>query len=130
MMTAQISDTVLYQNNEYSLIGRDGGDLVTPEYFGMEAEMISTACYRGFYATYALIDTGIVIRDFTLRAVANNYLPIQGIEPIVEDGKGTYHLLDAPISYTGRIRIARRLLRSYGLSKSHRFQDCPGRYFE
>lgn len=47
-MTAQISDTFLFKGDQYSLIGMSGGDLISPEQFGMEPKMIHTACYRGF----------------------------------------------------------------------------------
>ena len=63
-MTAQISDTFLFKGDEYSLIGMNGGDLASPEQFGMEPEMIHTACYRGFYATYEFTEKTL---ELTLR---------------------------------------------------------------
>lgn len=53
-MTAQIPDTFIFNGEEYSLIGMKGGDLISPEQFGMLPGMLHTACYRGFYATYEL----------------------------------------------------------------------------
>jgi hypothetical protein len=47
-MTAQIPDTFLFNGKECSLIGMTEGDLASPEQFGMEPIMTSTACYRGF----------------------------------------------------------------------------------
>ena len=41
-MTGQISDKFLFKGKKYSLIGIDGGDLASPEQFGMEAEMLHT----------------------------------------------------------------------------------------
>ncbi|MEI6069698.1 MAG: hypothetical protein WCP96_20360, partial [Methylococcaceae bacterium] len=49
-MTAQISDQCLFKRRTYDLIGVDGGELASPEQFGMEPEMMDTSCYRGFYA--------------------------------------------------------------------------------
>lgn len=47
-MTAQIPDTVIYQGEQYSLIGVSGGELVAPQQFGMQLRLLHTASYRGF----------------------------------------------------------------------------------
>jgi hypothetical protein len=65
-MTAQISDGFLFRGDWYSLIGRNGGDLARPERFGMEAVMIHTACYRGFYVSYELTDETMYLRELTV----------------------------------------------------------------
>jgi hypothetical protein len=61
-MTAQISDRFRFKGDAYSLIGLNGGDLASREQFGMEAEMIHTACYRGFYATYVFTEEALYLR--------------------------------------------------------------------
>ncbi len=106
-MTAQISDTFIFKGDEYSLIGMKGGDLASPEQFGMEPEMINTACYRGFYATYELTEESLYLRELTLREKNGNYLPIQGIEPVKEEYEATYHGLSVVVPFTGKIRLAK-----------------------
>ncbi len=106
-MTAQISDTILYQGKEYSIIGLSGDDLICPEQFGMEPEMMSTACYRGYYATYELTEKALYLRSLTLREKHNNYLPIQGIMPESEEYQATYHNLNVLVPFTGKLRLAR-----------------------
>lgn len=90
-MTAQIADTFIFKGEEYSLIGIQGGDLVSPEQFGMEPEMIHTACYRGFSASYELTEESLYLRELTLREKNGNYLPIERIEPAREQYQATYH---------------------------------------
>jgi hypothetical protein len=106
-MTAQISDTFLFKGDEYSVIGMKGGDLASPKQFGMEPEMISTACYRGFYATYELTEESLYLKELTLREKNGNYLPIEGSEPAKEDYQATYHGLSVVIPFTGKIRLAK-----------------------
>ena len=106
-MTAQIEDTILFKGEEYRLIGYDGGEFVSPELFGMEAVMISTGCYEGFYATYELTDEMLYLREFTLREKTGNYLPIGGIEPTKEEYQATYYGLSVEVPFTGEIRLAK-----------------------
>ena len=106
-MTAQISDTFIFEAEEYSLIGIRGGDLASPEQFGMEPKMLSTACYRGFFATYEVTREALYLRELTLREKNGNYLPIEGIQPETGNHRATYHGLNVRVSFTGKIRIAK-----------------------
>lgn len=107
MMTAQISDRFFFREDEYSLIGMTGDVLVSPEQFGMEPEMLHTACYRGFYATYELTEDALYLRELTLREKNGKYLPIGSIEPAKGDYQATYHDLSEVIPFTGKIRLAK-----------------------
>ena len=106
-MTAQIPDTFLFKGDCYDLIGISGGDLASPEQFGMEPEMLDTSCYRGFYATYELTEAGLYLRELTLGEKNEQYLPIGQVQPELEDGKATYRDLDELVSFTGQIRLAK-----------------------
>jgi hypothetical protein len=106
-MTAQIPDTFLFKGDEYCLIGMNGGNLASPEQFGMEPEEIHTACYRGFYASYELTDESLYLRELTLREKNGNYLPIEGIKPVIKKHQATYRGLSVKIHFTGKIRLAK-----------------------
>jgi len=106
-MTAQISDTFLFKGEEYSLIGMTEGDLASPEQFGMEPEMLHTACYRGFYATYELTEEALYLRELTLRERNGRYLPIGETQPEKDDYQATYRGLSEVIPFTGKIRLAK-----------------------
>lgn len=108
-MTAQISDTFLLWGGEYSLIGMTDGELASPEQFGMVPEMLHTACYRGFYATYELTDHALYLRELTLRERNGKYLPIGNARPIVDEYllQGHYRGLNELVPFTGKIRLAK-----------------------
>ena len=109
-MTAQIPDTFIYNGDAYQLIGIQGHGLITPMQFGMVPEMIHTACYRGFYATYELIENTLYLQKLTLREKNGRYLPIDGIEPEVKNYQATYNNLDMNVPFTGQIRLARNFI--------------------
>ncbi len=110
-MTAQISDTFIFKCEEHSLIGMKGGDLASPEQFGMEPKMLHTACYRGFYASYELTEEALYLRKLTLREMNGNYLPIEGIQPAKEEYQATYHGLSVVVPFTGKIRLAKDFIK-------------------
>jgi len=93
-MSGQISDSFIFKGKEYSLINMSGDGLATPEYFGMHATTMNTACYRGYVATYEITETGIFLSGFTLRELNNNYQPIGGIMPVKDDPEQTPSILD------------------------------------
>ncbi len=109
-MTAQISDTFLYRNEEYSLIGMTPGELATPGQFGMEPEMMHTGCYRGYYCTYELTNQELLLRQLTLRERNGRYLPIGGVEPTMEEFRATYPGLAISVPFTGRLTLAKDLI--------------------
>jgi hypothetical protein len=98
-MTTQIPDRFLFKGDEYSLIGMDGGDLASPEQFGMEPKMMHTGCYRGFYATYELAEEALYLREIA----PGNYLP----EPEIDDNQSTHRGLGVLVPFTGMIRIVK-----------------------
>ena len=130
-MTAQIHDTVFFDNNIYDLIGGDESKLASPEMFGMRAQMIHTACYRGCIFRYEISEGLLVLREMVIMTADGKYEPICGIEPEImkdyeEVGKETfdgatiitmhggpypgaaeYKGLSVNIPFTGKLRIAR-----------------------
>lgn len=113
-MTAQISDTFLYRDNEYSLVGLDSmfSSLISPEQFGMKPSMMSTACYRGFYATYEITDR-LLLQSLTIREESGNYLPINGVVPDDADYSGSprYTGINLPVWHSGVLRLGKGFIR-------------------
>lgn len=107
-MTAQITDTFIFKGKRFELIGIEGGELFSPDVFGMKPEMIHTACYSGFYATYKLNKSSLLLTKLTIKDANNNYPPIDGVEPSTNDFNvvATYNNLKYTIPFTGRIRLA------------------------
>jgi len=96
---------------EYSLIDQTGGDLVSPEQFGMHAGIMHTGCYRGFYATYELAEDVLYLRKLTLIEESGNYLPIGGVVPEKAEFRASYQGLNEKVLFTGKLRLARDFIR-------------------
>jgi hypothetical protein len=111
IMTAQKTDRVLFKGDKYSLIGMTEGKLASPEQFGMEPEMISTTCVRGFYATYELTEKVLYLRKLTLRERNKNYQSIGGIKPEFDGYDPTYYGLSEVILFTGKVRLAKDFIK-------------------
>jgi hypothetical protein len=110
-MTAQIPDTFLFKDEAYSLIGMTEGILASPEQFGMEPQMIHTACRRGFFATYEITEKALFLRELTVKERTGNYQSIGGIQPKHEDYQATYHGLSQVVPFTGKIRLAKNFIK-------------------
>lgn len=55
-MTEQIRDTLIFNDDKYEPFLYDGGEpLFVPELHGLSPKWTSTACYRGYQATYEVI---------------------------------------------------------------------------
>jgi hypothetical protein len=106
-MTAQISDTFIFEGKEHFLIGIRGGDLIPPEQFGMQPEKLSTACYRDFFSTYEVADDELYLQELTLREANNNYKPINGILAEKQEYQATYHNLKFRVPFSGKLRLGR-----------------------
>ena len=60
-MTAQIRDRIHYDNDVFTLIEFDGQTLFDPADYGIKVIPISTACWRGFYCIYNLVDNALYL---------------------------------------------------------------------
>ena len=96
-----------FREEEYSLIGMTEGSLADPREYGMGPEMMHTACYRGFYATYELTDEALFLREMTINDKNGNYPPIGGVEPARTRHEATYTGLKEIIDFAGKIRLAK-----------------------
>ena len=121
----------MFLDDEYSLIGIAKGFLPSPEIFGMVPEMLHTACYRGYYCTYELTSEQLLLKELTLKEVEGNYLPIDGVEPVDDDGAQTYKGLHHRVPFTGKLRLAKDFIEELyihmGYQKASAFRtvlDC------
>jgi len=65
-MTAQISDSLFYRDERYSIAGLNGDGLFDPAHIGLKTRMISTACRRGFVCDYSLRDRRLILTRLTV----------------------------------------------------------------
>ena len=79
-MTAQAPDQFRYEGEQYSLIGIDGTDLYEAKDFGIETQMASTACWRGYIMIYDCIGGSLFLDGMHVRT--QNAPAINGVDPI------------------------------------------------
>lgn len=122
-MTYQIKDKVVFLGGEYDLLERKGSPLVHSRDFGMEAVGTHTANHRGYFAKYEIVEGRLLLRDFSLRERAGNYVPINGIRPKIEHDFAEYKQVGLSISFSGLLRLAKdidlKLHFSRGNSNDH-----------
>ncbi|MBT3806160.1 MAG: hypothetical protein HOG03_16400 [Desulfobacula sp.] len=133
-MTAQISDTFIYKKNTYSMIGKMGGDLFSPFKYSMIPEMLSTACYQGYYSTYEIKDEKLYLQRLTIRDKNGNYPPINGIDPGKQEFEANYKDLNLIIPFDGKLRLAKGFINDFyihmGFQKASAFKKILDITFE
>lgn len=124
-MTAQLPDTVLFEDQTYNLAGVEGEGLFKPAQYGLEVVMASTACWRGYLCTYAVVEDRLLLE--AIDAMAGRYegdeddfVPIE--LPVIHGHAGervgghgamfnaAYRGLGLPVAFTGRLLLGDGLM--------------------
>ena len=66
-LTIQTPDQVIIEGTVYNLHQVVGTGLFFPQLLGMQPCALTTACYRGFYVTYTLLEDQLLLQALTLR---------------------------------------------------------------
>jgi hypothetical protein len=111
-LTGQIHDKVFYQGIEYHLVSQNGEGLFEPSTYGMFPTMIHTACWRGYYCSYAIEQFDLLLTSLTVRTHDLRYPPIDGIAP-ADDGYGTMRYTDLRLSmeFRGKLLLGADFIR-------------------
>ena len=123
-MTAQFNDIFRLKGTEYALAGISGGNLFDPVEFGLNPFMASTACWRGYVATFAIADAQLVLDTLhvnlppEISAARNqpNGPIINGIQPTPPTNglnlfNNEYKGLNYRMDYTGSLLLGREFIR-------------------
>src|SRR5690349_1426432 len=114
-MTAQVADSVVYEDVDYSLCGVNGEGLFAPASLGLKPFMSSTACWRGFVCTYAVEDGALVLDDLSINLPHDADVTgpvIFGAHPsAVHVGQRIYEGMNAPIEFSGGLLIGDEFIR-------------------
>ena len=112
-MTAQISDTLKYQNQEYEILAIESKFPFKPQDHGFNPVMMHTACYRGYYCLYTIKNKKLFLSELTINQ--KEKLPTwHGIKPIQKNSDGlTYSGLELPIKYKSRLIIGKGLIERF-----------------
>jgi len=97
-MTAQVSDNITLEGEEYTVAGVRGPGWFDPAEHGLETEMIHTGCWRGFIATYSVTDGALALSDLIINYArgedpteaerATNAPPPAGVLVLVDQSTG------------------------------------------
>lgn len=115
-MTAQISDIVVWQGEEYGLCGANGEGLFDPTSVGLNPVGMCTACWRGYVCHYRVADERLLLGTLAVShgdAESGEMVPgpaVHGIEPVEGEGwmdffNCVYEGLDLPVAYTGGLLL-------------------------
>ncbi|WP_164008593.1 hypothetical protein [Pyxidicoccus trucidator] len=121
-MTAQLSDNVRYLDRDFALSGVKGSGLFEPTRHGLEPQMQSTACRRGFVCIYAVSDGGLFLEELRLglsppeeqEVQAGRGKPLFGQAPRYVDTWDehvVYERLHAPVAFSGGLLVASDFVR-------------------
>lgn len=107
-MTAQISDSFLFQEQRFSLVGVNGGNLFHPAAFGMQPLPRVTSCWRGYVCTYKTRDNKLFLDTLQIN-LGQEGPSINNLRPVFSSA-GTfdniYQNLDLHIDFTGGMLVA------------------------
>src|SRR6185503_295363 len=102
-MTSQIPDVVVLDGRTYSLTAVEGHGLFDPADHGLEPQFISTACWRGFLCTYAVVEGRLVLDTLDIGLAERP--PRMGPGRMDRRGHGNswrLRRLSMPMPFTGR----------------------------
>jgi hypothetical protein len=118
-VTAQVHDLVTHGDTTYSLVGVDGEGLFDPADHGVEVVSASTACWRGFACTYAVVGGGLrlvaleaQVPEELLEDAARRLPDVFGVAPTPSRVCGPlYDRLDRAVVFTGGLLLGDGFLR-------------------
>jgi hypothetical protein len=106
-MTAQINDSFLFQDQKFSLVGVNGGDLFHPATYGMQPLPRITSCWRGYVCTYKTQYSNLILD--TLQSNLGQEGPlINHLRPVFSASTfdNIYHDLNLHIDFSGGMLVA------------------------
>jgi hypothetical protein len=111
-MAAQIFYTFLINGSQYILIGMSGGDLASPEQFGMQMPDLHDGCNQVFYhAMYEFTWDTLYLKELTFREKNENYISSGGTGQTKYFHQAANCTPNASISFTGKIRLAKEFIK-------------------
>ena len=136
-MTAQISDSVLHEDDWFSLTALSGDGMFHPKQIGLEVKSRSTANWRGFYCSYSISNSMLCLTELSvgfnaedLNAATNGAGPIHfgklpsqklekgwnatTCETEYFDGDWRYTDIQHQVSFTGGMLIGREYSSDWG----------------
>ena len=122
-MTAQIHDSFLFKDQEYSIVGVNGKGLFDPLDYDLRPQGLCSACWRGFLSQYVLTGDKLLLKWLRInlgsgddkRETSDLWPEINGVAPAKprEDYPifdTVYQNLDLPIAFSGGILLGEHFI--------------------
>lgn len=139
-MTAQISDRLTYDGKEYSVAAIENDWPFVPQDHGFEPVATSTACWRGYYSSYAIQDRTLVLTKLTIglgglsRLKPPRWRDVHPTRCEDDQHSWVYAGVNLPVPYTGGVVVGHGLLGEFyvhmGFQRPHCYQDVRELLFE
>lgn len=111
-MTMQIKDSLYYTDKSYTIVTCNTPLCFDPREYGVTPTPYTTACHRGYWSEYSILNNQLVLQNLFIYTNSNDYPPIANIESVVApqmpyfpSRHRVYYELQLPIIYTGKILI-------------------------
>jgi hypothetical protein len=111
-MTAQMHDSILLNDQKFSIVGVNGRELFNPVGFGLRPFSTATSCWRGYMCEYKTDFDQLLLN--TLQVNHEQQGPaIQGVAPSFGKGmfNNVYNHLSLPIDFSGEILAGEKFIR-------------------
>lgn len=115
-MTAQIDDVLTYRGQDFALVEIEYEPLFEPQQYHLTPHSMSSACWRGFYCVYHIVDGCLQINRLCIGCANMERIKVKygrgtslcGVYPVYDERESClrYEYLALPIAYTGSLIIA------------------------
>lgn len=143
-MTAQINDMVFYRKINFVIAGISGTGLFEPQAHGIEPDVLSTACWRGYYVQYAIEDGLLLLTRVTLGlSTPDTRAADTGKGPVLfgacprydeQDYGWVYDGLRQPVEFSGGLLLGTRFVQELyihmGFHPAWKYRDVREVLFE
>lgn len=134
-MTAQISDQIFYCNENYSIVAIENEWSFTPQSYGLKPVATSTACYRGYYTKYSVIDDYLLLNQLNIGLNETKLPPFNGV--VARKSKYfklnsfyEYSDVNLPINYSGGLIVGFDFLREFYVHMRFHRAHCYKQVYE
>jgi hypothetical protein len=154
-MTGQINDSLIFQGRDFSITAVDGEELFNPQQHGITPGFGTTACYRGYFCSYELVENALQLKQLIVsiysqpldririkygkKQIPNLFSITPSIKPnqisqIVSGYCAIYDEIYAPIEFTGNLLIATDFIRSLyvhlGFQAAYKYKEVHELVFD
>ncbi|MDQ8205713.1 hypothetical protein [Pelagicoccus sp. SDUM812003] len=134
-MTAQISDFVEWEGEEYSINAIENEWPFDPTKEGFKPKCVHTACWRGFHCRYEVAKEELRLKDFYVSVEGILAKEWRGVAPkkgefFKHDRQWLYSDLSLPISYSGGIVLCREFLHDFYVHMGFHRPHCYKHVYE